>query len=90
MIPKSARNLVLAALAFGLWSVPTRPAFGWGARGHRVAARIAEARLTPEAAAAVRELLNDGDTLFNLQLATRAWSTKQALETQEPATSGPP
>ena len=34
--------------------------------------------------------LNDGDTLFNLQLATRAWSTKQALETQEPATLGPP
>jgi sugar diacid utilization regulator len=34
--------------------------------------------------------LNDGDTLFNLQLATRAWSTKQALETQELATLEPP
>jgi DNA-binding PucR family transcriptional regulator len=27
--------------------------------------------------------LKDGDTLFNLQLATRAWSTKQALDAQD-------
>jgi DNA-binding PucR family transcriptional regulator len=30
--------------------------------------------------------LKDGDTLFNLQLATRAWATKQALEAKELAT----
>jgi DNA-binding PucR family transcriptional regulator len=34
--------------------------------------------------------LKDGDTLFNLQLATRAWSTRQALETREMATVDAP
>jgi sugar diacid utilization regulator len=33
--------------------------------------------------------LKDGDTLFNLQLATRAWSTRQALESQESIGVGP-
>ncbi len=42
------------------------PSFGWGARGHRIATKIAEARLTPSAARAVRELLLDGDTLVDV------------------------
>lgn len=40
-----------------------RSASAWGPHGHRIATRIAEARLTPAARAAVRELLHPGDTL---------------------------
>lgn len=42
------------------------PALAWGPRAHRIASRIAEARLTPEARKAVRELLHDGDTLVTV------------------------
>lgn len=42
------------------------PAFGWGPRGHRIATRVAEARLTPEAKAGIRSLLHDGDTLVEI------------------------
>ncbi len=38
--------LVLTALSVA------SPAFGWGAQGHRVVARVAESRLTPAAKAA--------------------------------------
>lgn len=38
----------------------------WGAHGHRIAARVAEARLTPEARAEIRGLLNQGDTLVDI------------------------
>lgn len=45
-----------------LWS-STRPALAWGRLGHRVSARVAEARLSPGARAAVRDLLEPGETL---------------------------
>ena len=48
-----------------LWLTPT-PARAWGAHGHRIATRVAEARLTPEARAAVRELLREGETLIDI------------------------
>jgi hypothetical protein len=51
---------LLAALVF------STPARAWGSRGHRVAARIAQDRLTPKARAAVRDLLNGGDTLVDI------------------------
>jgi hypothetical protein len=38
----------------------------WGPHGHRIVARVAEARLTPAARAAVRELLHEGDTLVSI------------------------
>src|SRR4051812_33967194 len=38
----------------------------WGPHGHRIAARVAEARLSPQARAAVRELLLEGDTLVDV------------------------
>jgi len=62
----SARKLLSTAivLAVASWSMP--PAQAWGPHGHRIAARVAEARLTPEATAAVRELLNPGDTLADV------------------------
>ena len=39
------------------------PAWAWGRAGHRASAKIAEARLTPEARALVRELLGPGESL---------------------------
>jgi hypothetical protein len=38
----------------------------WGARAHRIATRVAEGRLSPQARAAVRDLLHQGDTLVGL------------------------
>jgi hypothetical protein len=55
---------VLAATAALL--VPCGSALAWGPHGHRIATRIAEARLSPEARAAVHELLHEGDTLLNI------------------------
>lgn len=57
-----SRPLIAVALCLALAS----PAFGWGAQGHRVITRVAEARLTPRAAAAIRDLLNPGDTLVDV------------------------
>jgi hypothetical protein len=44
----------------------TGRALAWGPHGHRIATRVAEARLSPEARAAVRELLHEGDTLLTV------------------------
>ena len=52
----------LAATAAG----PLRPAWAWGPHGHRIATRVAEARLTPAARKAVHELLHEGDTLVEV------------------------
>jgi len=46
--------------------VVSTPARAWGPRGHRVAARIAQERLTPKARTAVHDLLNRGDTLVDI------------------------
>ena len=65
-MPFPARRLILPALALALAAWAASPAHAWGPHGHRIAARVAEGRLTPEAAAAVRELLNKGDTLVDV------------------------
>ena len=52
--------LVLTALS------TASPAFAWGPQGHRVIARVADGRLTPAAKAAIRDLLNEGDTLADI------------------------
>ena len=58
--PRLALGLVLLpALALGLPST----ARAWGRQGHRVAAKVAEARLTPAARAAVKSLLEPGESL---------------------------
>jgi hypothetical protein len=54
-----------ALLAFSLL-IPVHPCFGWGARGHRVAAKVAMKRLTPAAKQAIADLLNEGDSLPEL------------------------
>ncbi len=43
-------------------------ALGWGKIGHRVSARLAESRLTPEALAAVKALLEPGESLADAAL----------------------
>jgi hypothetical protein len=62
----SRRAWIVALASLGLVCGGGGPAWAWGARGHRVATRIAEARLTPEARAAVRALLHEGDDLVNV------------------------
>jgi nuclease S1 len=47
---------VAAVVGFGLGFLPSR-ALGWEAEGHRVVAILAQAQLTPRAAAAVKNLL---------------------------------
>lgn len=65
---KSSRSRVSwIALCVGIWALAgNRHVGAWGARGHRVATRIAESRLTPEAKAAVRRLLHEGDSLVDI------------------------
>src|SRR5687768_2783880 len=53
-------RLAAAPVVVLLLSFPPR-VFGWGGDGHQVAALIAEERLTPEARAAVKELLGPAD-----------------------------
>ncbi len=57
-------RLVLVT-AFVLGACPAH-AWAWGAHGHRIATRIAEARLTPEARKEIRALLHEGDTLVDV------------------------
>lgn len=51
----------------GLMLTPTS-AQAWGRIGHRVSARLAEQRLTPQALAAVRALLEPGESLADASL----------------------
>jgi hypothetical protein len=44
------------------------PAWAWGRLGHRVISRLAEARLTPTAKAAIAELLEPGESLPDASL----------------------
>jgi hypothetical protein len=55
---------LLVALALPLLLAPA--AHAWGPHGHRIATRVAEARLSPAARAAIRDLLHEGDTLVDV------------------------
>ncbi len=60
------RRWVRAACLLGLALTMPSQAWAWGPRGHRIATRIAEERLTPAARAGVRSLLLEGDNLVNV------------------------
>lgn len=62
-IPSVLSGIVLAAS-----TLVSTPAFAWGAQGHRLVARLAEAHLDPAAKAEVDRLLatEPGDTLANI------------------------
>jgi hypothetical protein len=55
-------SLVLGSLLLVV-ALPPRPARAWGREAHRASARLAETRLSASARAAVRELLEPGETL---------------------------
>lgn len=59
---RRSRPVLVLAIIIGLAS----PALAWGPQGHRVITRIAMGRLTPKAAAALKGLLHEGDTLVDI------------------------
>lgn len=69
--PSRAVALVLTILV----ALPT-PALAWGRNGHRASARLAESRLTPEARAVVRALLDEGESLADAS----TWADEHARE----------
>lgn len=62
MITRARARIIIPIIA-SLIVVTATPAWAWGPLGHRAAARLAERHLTPQARAAVRELLEPGETL---------------------------
>ena len=68
----------LAAVAVGAILFAPGSVWSWGRVGHHVSARFAEARLTPAAATAVRDLL-DGQSLVDVS----TWADEQ----REPGTA---
>jgi hypothetical protein len=49
-----------------LLCAPLSPAFAWGQEGHSIIAEIAQRRLTPQAAAAVGQILGNGHSLASV------------------------
>jgi hypothetical protein len=79
--PRARLIVPLAIVLCGPWAAP-RPAQAWGRLGHRVAARLAQSRLSPEAEAAVRDLLEPGETLADAS----TWADENRRDVPE---SGP-
>ncbi len=78
-----AATLASSALVFGLLAAwGSASAWAWGKLGHRVAGRIAEARLTPNAKKAVRDLLDPGQTLADVS----TWADEVRRDRPESAT----
>lgn len=62
----TGRRRLLATVAALLAAVAVAtppPVLAWGRNAHRASARLAESRLTPEARALIRELLDQGESL---------------------------
>ena len=60
---RSGRLARSATLIVATFAASAAPCLGWGFLGHRTAARLAEARLTPATKAAVASILGPGETL---------------------------
>lgn len=58
-----SRRFIALALVLSLSLTTGSPAWAWGTLGHRLTARLAEKHLTPETLAAVKALLDDGETI---------------------------
>jgi nuclease S1 len=59
----NCRSLVNAILTIAVALYTATPAWAWGRLGHRVISRLAEKQLTPQAKAAIAELLEPGESL---------------------------
>src|SRR4051812_25494310 len=77
------RPVRLCALALAMVALGSMPstARAWGRIGHRVASRVAEARLSPNARAAVRALLEPGESLADAS----TWADEHRKELPETA-----
>lgn len=76
------RRLAASTFAVALaLTAPAGPALGWGRVGHRASARLAESLLTPAARAAVRDLLEPGESLADASL----WPDEHRRERPETA-----
>jgi hypothetical protein len=67
-VSRQTRYPVLGVLAVltavvSFFAGTTAPAWAWGRRAHRASAKLADLRLTPAAKAAVRDLLESGESL---------------------------
>jgi hypothetical protein len=62
-MPSKFPDRFLTLVATLLAALLAPPAWAWAPLGHRVAARLAESHLTPRAKAAVRELLEPGESM---------------------------
>jgi hypothetical protein len=68
-VEKARRSsLLFSSLALLVTFQATTPAFAWGRLGHRVVSRLAERHLTPQAKAAIAELLVPGESLADASL----------------------
>lgn len=80
MSRRRPRWAIALAAAILISSAPA-PVLAWGRIGHRVSARLAEARLSPEARAAVTELLEPGEGLADAS----TWADEHRREMPETA-----
>jgi hypothetical protein len=78
-IPTSRRSIAFLTALATLLSAP--PAFGWGRIGHRTSSRLCETLLTPATKAAIRELLEPGESLADASL----WPDEHRRERPETA-----
>ncbi|WP_435015555.1 S1/P1 nuclease [Tundrisphaera sp. TA3] len=77
--PRAIRILGVSLLALALMPGLAQ---AWGVVGHRVAGRIAEARLTPAARSALRALLEPGESLADVS----TWADENRADHPEAAT----
>lgn len=81
-MPSRNRTRIVVPVVGLLLIAQAAPGWAWGPLGHRVSGRLAEWHLTPAARAAVRELLEPGETMA----AASTWADEHRREIKE---SGP-
>jgi nuclease S1 len=82
MLPETGPRLpwqkVLPAIGAALiFLVCAQPALAWGRWGHRASARLAESRLSPQARAIIRDLLEPGESLADAS----TWADENSRQT---------
>lgn len=73
------KTTVVALAAFAIMSVCRLPAYGWGDKGHRIVAIMADTHLTEQAREEVRRLLPAGTTLADAAV----WPDKDGRQITE-------